>query len=89
MASQLGIWLNQIPEKTVVWTAKRDDKPVSSDTTLLLTKEGWLVLRDKRGQDTPITNSSSSATYASMLNTGNFVLYNASGKASIARLIPY
>ena len=73
----VGIWLNQIPEKTVVWTAKRDDKPVSSDTTLLLTKEGWLVLRDKRGQDTPITNSSSSATYASMLNTGNFVLYNA------------
>ncbi|KAJ8630098.1 hypothetical protein MRB53_023421 [Persea americana] len=73
----VGIWLNQIPEKTVVWTAKRDDKPVSSDTTLLLTKEGWLVLRDKRGQDTPITNSSSSATSASMLNTGNFVLYNA------------
>lgn len=72
----VGIWLHQIPERTIVWTADRDGEPASNQSTLLLSKEGWLVLRNSRGQDKFIANMSSSASSASMLNSGNFVLYN-------------
>ncbi|KAL5752070.1 hypothetical protein ACOSQ2_022577 [Xanthoceras sorbifolium] len=33
----VGIFLAGIPDKTVVWTANRDDSPVSGNATLLFT----------------------------------------------------
>ncbi|KAK0601716.1 hypothetical protein LWI29_026841 [Acer saccharum] len=76
----VGVFLAGIPEKTVVWTSRRDDPPVSANTTLLFTAaEGRLVLQTAQGQDTYIADIAQMASYASMLDTGNFVLYNSDG----------
>ncbi|KAJ9704012.1 hypothetical protein PVL29_005342 [Vitis rotundifolia] len=73
----VGIFLNGIPQKTVVWTAIRDDSPVPSTATLHFTSEGRLRLQTQ-GQQKEIANSAS-ASSASMLDSGNFVLYNSDG----------
>ncbi|KAK4850823.1 hypothetical protein QYF36_010067 [Acer negundo] len=76
----VGVFLAGIPEKTVVWTALRDNPPVSANATLLFTAaEGRLVLQTAQGQDTNITDIAQTASYASMLDTGNFVIYNSDG----------
>ncbi|KAJ0096531.1 hypothetical protein Patl1_27815 [Pistacia atlantica] len=76
----VGIFLAGIPEKTVVWTANRDDPPVPRNTTLLLNTEGRLVLQSTQALVTDIAKEiSGPASSASMLDSGNFVLYNYSG----------
>ncbi|CAL9000716.1 unnamed protein product [Prunus brigantina] len=70
----VGIFLAGLPEKTVVWTANRDDPPVSNNATLLFTGDG-LTLLTAEGQNY-LVKSSGSASYASTLDSGNFVLYN-------------
>ncbi|KAH0996432.1 hypothetical protein GBA52_020296 [Prunus armeniaca] len=70
----VGIFLAGIPQQTVVWTANRDNPPVSNNATLLFTGDG-LALPTTEGQNY-LAKSSGSASYASMLNSGNFVLYN-------------
>ncbi|KAG7942997.1 hypothetical protein I3843_15G016400 [Carya illinoinensis] len=72
----IGIWLEKIRQKTVVWTANRDDLPLSRNVTLLLTNDGRFVLQDEQGQQIALTNAQQPASSASMLDTGNFVLYN-------------
>ncbi|KAJ7945274.1 Receptor-like protein kinase 1 [Quillaja saponaria] len=76
----VGIFLAGIPQKTVVWTANRDRSPVSSDVTLLFTTDGRLVLQSKQGVETNIVNPSELVTSASILDSGNFVLYNSNGE---------
>ncbi|KAM7523556.1 hypothetical protein LguiA_013458 [Lonicera macranthoides] len=75
----VGIFISGIPDKTVVWTANRDDPLVNQTTTLALTADGRLVLRRTQGQETNIATNSQSASSASMLDTGNFVLYSSDG----------
>ncbi|KAH7510887.1 hypothetical protein FEM48_ZijujUnG0074600 [Ziziphus jujuba var. spinosa] len=77
----IGIWLVGRDYITVVWTANRDDSPVtSSNATLSLDENGKLLLRTNDGRkEKLIANTTSSATYASMLDSGNFVLSNHSG----------
>ncbi|KAL5545119.1 hypothetical protein UlMin_008903 [Ulmus minor] len=72
----IGIWFQQIKEKTVIWTANRDNQPVPSSTNLVFSDNGRLVLQDKQGVRTPVFDSSQPAASASMLDSGNFVLYN-------------
>ncbi|KAK2967806.1 hypothetical protein RJ640_021755 [Escallonia rubra] len=72
----VGSFLVGVAEKTIVWTANRDDPPVSKNATLLLTTDGRLVLHPMQGQETSITNPVEPASSASMLNSGNFVLYS-------------
>lgn len=72
----VGIWLASKPEITVVWTANRDDPPVSSNSTIALTGDGLLLLYDTFGEAKPIISQHRSATSASMLDSGNFALYN-------------
>ncbi|KAF5942728.1 hypothetical protein HYC85_020370 [Camellia sinensis] len=62
--------------KTVVWTANRDDPPITSCSTLELTRDGKLVLRTEHGEKKQIAKTLASAASASMLDSGNFVLYN-------------
>ncbi|KAL9377702.1 hypothetical protein Peur_029037 [Populus x canadensis] len=71
----IGIWLIGQPDNTVVWTANRDDPPVSSDATIHFSKEGKLRLRTGQGYEKLIANVSVSDS-ASMLDSGNFVLYS-------------
>ncbi|KAJ0015291.1 hypothetical protein Pint_19529 [Pistacia integerrima] len=72
----LGVWLLTSPEITIVWTANRDDPPLSSNATLELTTEGKLILKTGQNKDKLIANTMESAAFASMLDSGNFVLQN-------------
>ncbi|PON72504.1 S-receptor-like serine/threonine-protein kinase [Parasponia andersonii] len=71
----VGIFLAGIRQKTVVWTANRDSSPVTGNVTLLFTSEGQLILQSEQGQEY-VANPSQPASSASMLDSGNFVLYN-------------
>ncbi|KAF7129731.1 hypothetical protein RHSIM_Rhsim10G0140400 [Rhododendron simsii] len=70
----VGVFAAGLPEKTVVWTAKRDNPPVPSNATLAFT-DGRLVLNIPPAQNTYIADVESISA-ASMLDSGNFVLYN-------------
>ncbi|KAK2988281.1 hypothetical protein RJ640_016861 [Escallonia rubra] len=72
----VGICLVGVAEKTVVWTANRDDPPVFKNARLLSTTDGKFVLQPMQGQETIIANPDALASSASMLDSGNFVLYN-------------
>ncbi|XVF39106.1 hypothetical protein PTKIN_Ptkin01aG0008800 [Pterospermum kingtungense] len=74
----IGIWLENIQQKTVVWTANRDDPPFPRNATLLFSSEGRLVVQTKQVQGIDIINTAESASSASMLDTGNFVLLDSS-----------
>ncbi|KAM1074930.1 hypothetical protein PS2_019531 [Malus domestica] len=70
----VGIFLAGIPQTTIVWTAKRDDPPLSSNVTLNFTSDGFGLI-STQGQSFVIEYTSASS--ASMLDSGNFVIYNA------------
>ncbi|KAK9949919.1 hypothetical protein M0R45_005428 [Rubus argutus] len=78
----VGIWLVGEDGETTVWTAHRDDPPLvlSPDNTveLQLSNDGILVLTSERGHEKLIIASATngSVSFASMLDSGNFVLYN-------------
>ncbi|KAK1408154.1 hypothetical protein QVD17_39788 [Tagetes erecta] len=70
----VAIWLVGLEENTVVWTAYRDDPPVSPDSKLELTHKGELVLfSDYDGVNKTIA---ADISYAVINNNGNFVLHN-------------
>jgi hypothetical protein len=69
----IGIWLINQNEKTVTWTANRDDPPVSSNATLDLTRDGLLL---RAGPYNISDEPSEPADSAAMLDSGNFVLYD-------------
>ncbi|XP_056168202.1 G-type lectin S-receptor-like serine/threonine-protein kinase LECRK1 isoform X2 [Syzygium oleosum] len=73
---KVGIWMVRKSQNTTVWTANRDDPPVSSDAALELTRDGWLVLKISPGKTERIANSSDRASCAAMDDSGNFILYN-------------
>ncbi|KAA8546544.1 hypothetical protein F0562_002717 [Nyssa sinensis] len=71
----VGIWYTRTLPQTVVWTANRDDPPLSANSTLLWSSEGKLILQRNQGLDA-IAIAPGSASSASILDSGNFVLYN-------------
>ncbi|KAL1542093.1 G-type lectin S-receptor-like serine/threonine-protein kinase LECRK3 [Salvia divinorum] len=75
----VGIFL---PDKTVVWTANRDSGPTVPDDviSLLLSPEGRLILRRRQGQDEDVISPSATIASASMLDNGNFVLYDSNSR---------
>ncbi|XP_027077194.1 G-type lectin S-receptor-like serine/threonine-protein kinase LECRK3 [Coffea eugenioides] len=80
----VGVFLNGIPDslrgipdKTVVWTANRDSAIHPLNVTLVLTNDGRLILQQSPGQEVDIVNlAEDKIASASMLDSGNFVLYN-------------
>uniref|UniRef100_A0A7N2MS31 Receptor-like serine/threonine-protein kinase n=1 Tax=Quercus lobata TaxID=97700 RepID=A0A7N2MS31_QUELO len=76
----VGVFLAGIPQKTVVWTANRDNPPVSTQVTLNFTSDGRLVLQSAQGTETSVANFDP-ASSASMLDTGNFVVYNSDNQS--------
>ncbi|KAK7845998.1 g-type lectin s-receptor-like serine/threonine-protein kinase lecrk1 [Quercus suber] len=76
----VGVFLAGIPQKTVVWTANRDNPPVSAQVTLNFTSDGRLVLQSAQDTETSVANFDP-ASSASMLDTGNFVVYNSSNQS--------
>nr|DAD22588.1 TPA_asm: hypothetical protein HUJ06_024051 [Nelumbo nucifera] len=75
----VSIWFAGAPTETVVWIANRDDPPLQQDARLVLTSDGKLVPQTTAPQPKSIAETSQSASWASMLDTGNFVLYNSRG----------
>ncbi|KAK5834966.1 hypothetical protein PVK06_010648 [Gossypium arboreum] len=77
----VGVWLDGggKNDNKVVWTANRDDPPVTSNATLILNENGVLLSIAVSGEKNVIAspnNSAISVFSASMLDSGNFVLYN-------------
>ncbi|KAK4266350.1 hypothetical protein QN277_027290 [Acacia crassicarpa] len=72
----VGIWFNKIiPNKTLVWSANRDD-PAQFGSSINLTQSGQLVLHHANGSLVSIYNQTNNASSASMQDNGNFVLKN-------------
>ncbi|KAI8535886.1 hypothetical protein RHMOL_Rhmol10G0209500 [Rhododendron molle] len=71
----VGVFAAGIPEKTVVWTANRDNPPVLGNATLSF-RDGRLVLEAPPAPNTYIPDVPQVISAASMLDSGNFVLYN-------------
>ncbi|SPT15848.1 unnamed protein product [Triticum aestivum] len=82
----LAVWFDKISEKTVAWYAKSSsdgqESPVQvpSSSVLQLRDDGLLSLRNPSG-DEVWSPQAPIAAYARMLDTGNFRLVGADGKA--------
>ncbi|KAJ0976593.1 hypothetical protein J5N97_012067 [Dioscorea zingiberensis] len=75
----VGILFNMAPNNTttLIWNDNRDGAPVSNSATLSLTVDGLLLLLATEGQQRYLFYDSSSSTRcASMLDSGNFVIFN-------------
>ncbi|XP_059318151.1 G-type lectin S-receptor-like serine/threonine-protein kinase LECRK1 [Lycium ferocissimum] len=72
----VGIWFDKIPEKTLVWSANRDD-PVPARSKVSLTLSGRLALTDTNGTEFVLYNGTR-ISHAAMQDDGNFVLTNSS-----------
>ncbi|GKV22196.1 hypothetical protein SLEP1_g32081 [Rubroshorea leprosula] len=71
----LAIWFDNIPEKTIVWSANGGNL-VKQGSKVQLRTDGQFELIDPKGQEVWMANLSGSGivSYAAMLDTGNFVL---------------
>ncbi|KAG5575173.1 hypothetical protein H5410_055307 [Solanum commersonii] len=65
-----------MPNKTSVWTANRNSSVVPSNTVLLLTNDGRLIVQVGGQEITFVNLSGQVIASASMMDTGNFVLYD-------------
>ncbi|TYG72598.1 hypothetical protein ES288_D04G034200v1 [Gossypium darwinii] len=77
----IGVWLegNRKTDNKVVWTANRDDPPLHATATLTLNEKGLLLSCGVSGENKVIfypNDSAVSVFSASMLDSGNFVLYS-------------
>nr|DAD30104.1 TPA_asm: hypothetical protein HUJ06_031573 [Nelumbo nucifera] len=79
MATPLVFGSPETLQKTVVWIANRDDPPPQQDDRLVLTSDGKLILQTTAPQPKSIAEAAQSALWASMLDTGNFVIFNSRG----------
>ncbi|KAK4265183.1 hypothetical protein QN277_026268 [Acacia crassicarpa] len=72
----VGIRLMDEHEGTTVWTPNLNNLSASSDSVIQLTKDGQLLLRNEKQMEVAIANASEPAASASILDSGNFVLYS-------------
>lgn len=72
----VGVWLNRIPEKTLVWSANRED-PAKIGSTLNLTHSGQFVLMHSNGSRHLIFNQTDLRS-AVLQDSGNFILRDSS-----------
>ncbi|PKA47322.1 G-type lectin S-receptor-like serine/threonine-protein kinase RLK1 [Apostasia shenzhenica] len=74
----LAVWYPKLAgDATVVWTANRDN-PVAANSTAVLTVNGNLCIRDPGGAE--VWNAGiTGASYAAVLDTGNFIVAVADG----------
>uniref|UniRef100_F6I0I3 non-specific serine/threonine protein kinase n=1 Tax=Vitis vinifera TaxID=29760 RepID=F6I0I3_VITVI len=85
----VGVWLVSQSGNTVVWTANRDKPLVSFNTTLEFTTNGKLLLRTGPGEQITIADVAESAASASMLDSGNFVLFGDNSSSIIWQSFQY
>uniref|UniRef100_A0A0E0ASK1 non-specific serine/threonine protein kinase n=1 Tax=Oryza glumipatula TaxID=40148 RepID=A0A0E0ASK1_9ORYZ len=74
----IGVWLVTDPSRFIMWTAFRNDPPVSGGSILLTAGGSLQWIPPNQGfQGKVISAAPTSATSAAILDTGNFVLYDA------------
>ncbi|GLU23167.1 hypothetical protein SLE2022_391920 [Rubroshorea leprosula] len=84
----IGIWYNQVPQRTVVWVANRDNPIDDNSGVLSIDSQGSLVLF-KKNQTLTVwsANVSSKAgsknSMAQLLDTGNLVLFQDDTKRTL------
>ncbi|XP_073157418.1 G-type lectin S-receptor-like serine/threonine-protein kinase LECRK3 [Henckelia pumila] len=70
----LAIWFDKIPEKTIIWSANRDN-PAAKGSKIQIFPDGRFELDDPTGQQIwSAALARSGVAYGAMLDTGNFVL---------------
>ncbi|XP_030470578.1 G-type lectin S-receptor-like serine/threonine-protein kinase LECRK1 [Syzygium oleosum] len=74
----VGVFLPGTSNKIAVWTYGRDNPPLPSNSTLRFDSSGKLVLQSAQAQDAYVATPIGTTASASMLDSGNFVLYNSS-----------
>ncbi|CAJ2630253.1 unnamed protein product [Trifolium pratense] len=74
----VGIWFDKIPQKTLVWSANRDD-PARIGSTINFTVAGQFLLQHANKTSVLIYNGTN-ATSAVMQDNGNFILTNSLSK---------
>ncbi|XP_062159233.1 G-type lectin S-receptor-like serine/threonine-protein kinase LECRK1 isoform X2 [Alnus glutinosa] len=62
----ISIWFEGTPQKTVVWTANRNDPPLSRNANIVFTSDGRLILQKLGGQEKSIANATEPAVLASI-----------------------
>lgn len=72
----VGIVFDKIPERTLVWSANRDDE-AQAGSNISLTSTGGFVLIHKNGTEVSIYNGKDICS-ASMSDNGNFMLFDSS-----------
>lgn len=87
----VGILFDKIPERTLAWSANRDD-PAKTNSTIILKPTGQFVLIHANNTQVSIYNGTATSS-AFMSNNGNFMLLNSSsnpyGRASIIQPTPF
>ncbi|XP_056171843.1 G-type lectin S-receptor-like serine/threonine-protein kinase At4g27290 [Syzygium oleosum] len=81
----LAIWYHNIPNKTIVWVANRDNPVNGSSGVLRIGNEGKLVLVDQAERvlwSSNNMNTSSQSIVAQLLDSGNLVLKDDSENVS-------
>jgi hypothetical protein len=74
----IGVWLVTDLSRFILWTAFRNDPPVSGGSILLTAGGSLQWIPPNQGfQGKVISAAPTSATSAAILDTGNFVLYDA------------
>uniref|UniRef100_A0A0E0EJF4 non-specific serine/threonine protein kinase n=1 Tax=Oryza meridionalis TaxID=40149 RepID=A0A0E0EJF4_9ORYZ len=74
----IGVWLVTDPSRFIMWTAFRNDPPVSGGSILLTACGSLQWIPPNQGfQGKVISAAPTSATSAAILDTSNFVLYDA------------
>ncbi|KAH7543604.1 hypothetical protein FEM48_Zijuj02G0201400 [Ziziphus jujuba var. spinosa] len=72
----LAVWLNKIPEKTIVWSANRDNL-VQEGSKVELHEDSGLILTNQTDKRIWHTDTFGvGVSYGEILNTGNLVLYD-------------
>lgn len=74
----VGIWFDKIPERTLVWSANRDD-PAQVRSTIDLKLNGQLVLTHSNGTELQIYNGTNTSS-GTLQDDGNFVLRDSSSR---------
>ncbi|KDP40162.1 hypothetical protein JCGZ_02160 [Jatropha curcas] len=74
----VGIWFDKIPQRTLVWSANRDD-PANNGSVINLKLNGQLLLKHSNGTEHSIYNGTSTSS-ALMQDNGNFVLLDSSSR---------
>ncbi|KAG5234837.1 G-type lectin S-receptor serine/threonine-protein kinase [Salix suchowensis] len=75
----LGIWYHEVPEKTVVWVANRNDPIIGSSGFLFINQYGNLVLYGNDDQKLPVWSTNVSveendSCEAQLLDSGNLMM---------------